>query len=73
MRDPDCDAPCFDQLKRTHHRASPKHQTLLDVLIPLLQLIKKHGRSQSVLVRDIVNLCGISIKRLQRHLEPGFS
>ena len=33
----DCDAPCFDQLKATHLRASPKQQALLDVL---LQLIK---------------------------------
>ena len=33
----DCDAPCFEQLKATHHRASPKQQALLDVL---LQLIK---------------------------------
>ena len=33
----DCDAPCFDQLKATHLRASPKQQSLLDVL---LQLIK---------------------------------
>ena len=33
----DCEAPCFDQLKATHHRASPKQQALLDVL---LQLIK---------------------------------
>ena len=34
----DCDAPCFEQLKATHLRASPKQQALLDVL---LQLIKK--------------------------------
>ena len=33
----DCDAPCFDQLKATHLRASPKQQALLDVL---LQVIK---------------------------------
>ena len=33
----DCDAPCFEQLKATHLRASPKQQALLDVL---LQLIK---------------------------------
>ena len=33
----DCDAPCFEQLKATHLRASPKQQVLLDVL---LQLIK---------------------------------
>ena len=33
----DCDAPCFDQLKATHLRTSPKQQALLDVL---LQLIK---------------------------------
>ena len=33
----DCDAPCFEQLKATHLRASPKQLALLDVL---LQLIK---------------------------------
>ena len=33
----DCDAPCFEQLKATHLRASPKQKALLDVL---LQLIK---------------------------------
>ena len=33
----DCDAPCFEQLKATHLRASPKQQALLDVL---LQMIK---------------------------------
>ena len=33
----DCDAPCLEQLKATHLRASPKQQALLDVL---LQLIK---------------------------------
>ena len=33
----DCDAPCFEQLKATHLRASPKQQALFDVL---LQLIK---------------------------------
>ena len=33
----DCDAPCFDQLKGTHLRVSPKQQAMLDVL---LQLIK---------------------------------
>ena len=41
----DCDAPCFEQLKATHLRASPKQQALLDVLLQLI----KHGRSQSVL------------------------
>ena len=34
----DCDAPCFEQLKAIHLRASPKQQAMLDVL---LQLIKK--------------------------------
>ena len=33
----DYDAPCFEQLKATHLRVSPKQQALLDVL---LQLIK---------------------------------
>ena len=33
----DCDAPCFEQLKATHLRVSPKQQWLLDML---LQLIK---------------------------------
>ena len=33
----DCDAPCFEQLKATHLRASLKQQALLDAL---LQLIK---------------------------------
>ena len=33
----DCDEPCFEQVKATHLRASPKQQALLDVL---LQLIK---------------------------------
>ena len=29
----DCDVPCFEQLKATHLRASPKQQSLLDVLL----------------------------------------
>ena len=33
----DCDAPCFDQLKATHLRASPKQQGLLGVLIQLIK------------------------------------
>ena len=33
----DCDTPCFDQLKSTHLRASPKQQALLDVLIQLIK------------------------------------
>ena len=28
----DCDAPCFDQLKQTYLRLSPKQQALLDVI-----------------------------------------
>ena len=31
----DCDAPCFDQLKATHLKESPKQQALLDVLLQL--------------------------------------
>ena len=33
----DCDAPCFDQLKATHLRASTKQQALLDVLLKLIK------------------------------------
>ena len=33
----DCDAPCFEQLKATDIRASPKQQALLDVLIQLIK------------------------------------
>ena len=33
----DCDAPCFEQLKATHLRASPKQQALLDVLFQLIK------------------------------------
>ena len=33
----DCDAPCFEQLKATHLRASQKQQALLDVLLQLLK------------------------------------
>ena len=29
-----CDAPCFEQLKATDLRASPKQQAQLDVLLP---------------------------------------
>ena len=33
----DCDAPCFEQLKATHLRASTKQQALLDVLLQLMK------------------------------------
>ena len=32
-----CDAPCFEQLKATHLKASPKQQALLDVLHQLIK------------------------------------
>ena len=41
----DCDAPCFDQLKATHLRASPKQQALLDVLLQLIKNMAAHNRS----------------------------
>ena len=41
----DCDAPCFDQLKRTHLRLSPKQLALLDVFASADQNMAAHNRS----------------------------